>query len=414
MSNHPTDSHLHLGNADAHAPGMPVVAVIGDGQLARMMHTEAIELGQSIRLLAGARDASAAQVAADVVIGDYLDLDALRTAAAGACVVTFDHEHVPTEHLHQLLAEGVNVQPGPDALVNAQDKLLMRQRLADIGAPVPAFCAVDSREDALAFWDQVAGQVCLKARRGGYDGKGVWFPGSRKELMQLVDALLIQHVPLMAEQKMPLVRELSALVARTPSGVMQHWPVAQSVQRDGICVEAIAPAPECVFAEQAGALACHIAESLGVTGVMAVELFETADGIWVNELAMRPHNTGHWTQNGCVTSQFEQHLRAILDKPLGSTRCLGEHTVMANILGGEEDPELPMADRVQHVWARFPDAKVHLYGKGWRPGRKIGHINICSDEPLDELRRRAELAAHYLVHAVWADGYPAGKDNECR
>ena len=139
MSNHPTDAHLHIGNSDAHAPGMPVVAVIGDGQLARMMHTEAIELGQSVRLLAGARDASAAQVAADVVLGDYLDLDALRRAAAGASVVTFDHEHVPTEHLRQLVAEGVNVQPGPEALVNAQDKLLMRQRLAEIGAPVPEF-----------------------------------------------------------------------------------------------------------------------------------------------------------------------------------------------------------------------------------------------------------------------------------
>ena len=410
MSNHPTDAHLHIGNSDAHAPGMPVVAVIGDGQLARMMHTEAIELGQSVRLLAGARDASAAQVAADVVLGDYLDLDALRRAAAGASVVTFDHEHVPTEHLRQLVAEGVNVQPGPEALVNAQDKLLMRQRLAEIGAPVPEFSDIASREDALEFWDSVGGEVCLKARRGGYDGKGVWFPGSRTELVRLVDALLIQHVPLLAERKMPLVRELSAMVARTPSGDMATWPVVQSVQRDGICVEAIAPAPECVFADAASDLARRIAEALEVTGVMAVELFETADGIWVNELAMRPHNTGHWTQDGCVTSQFEQHLRAVLDRPLGATRCLGKWTVMANVLGGEEDPALPMTERVREVWERFPDAKVHLYGKGWRPGRKIGHVNICSDEPIDELRRRAELAAHFLVHAVWADGYLARKD----
>lgn len=389
---------------------MPVVAVIGDGQLARMMHTAAIELGQSVRLLAGARDASAAQVAADVVLGDYLELDALRRVAAGSCVVTFDHEHVPTEHLHQLVAEGVNVQPGPEALVNAQDKLVMRQRLAAIGAPVPPFAEVSTREDALAFWDTVAGEVCLKARRGGYDGKGVWFPATRAEFTELVDTLLTQRVPLLAERKMPLVRELSAMVARTPSGTVEPWPVVHSIQRDGVCVEAIAPAEDCQFADAATDLACHIADALGVTGVMAVELFETADGIWVNELAMRPHNTGHWTQDGCVTSQFEQHLRAVMDRPLGATRCLGAHTVMANVLGGEEDPELPMPERVREVWQRFPDAKVHLYGKGWRPGRKIGHVNICSDEPVTELRRRAELAAHFLVHAVWADGYPARKD----
>lgn len=389
---------------------MPIITVIGDGQLARMMHTEAIELGQSIRLLAETPSTSAAQVIHDIVLGDYRNLDDLRAAAAGASVVTFDHEHVPTEHLHQLVSEGVNVQPGPQALVFAQDKLYMRQRLAEIGAPVPKFADIQTPADATEFWAAVDGQVCLKARRGGYDGKGVWFPADRNELQALVETLLSQDIPLMAEQKMPLVRELSALVARTPSGAMETWPVAQSVQRNGICVEAIAPAPDCKFADHATSLACHIAQSLDVTGVMAVELFETANGIWVNELAMRPHNTGHWTQNGCITSQFEQHLRAILDLPLGSTRRLGEHTVMANVLGGEEDPDMPMFERVFNVWARFADAKVHLYGKDWRPGRKIGHITICSDEPLPALRRRAELAAHYLVHATWADGYLPEKD----
>ncbi len=279
-----------VDNVSAHAPGMPVVAVVGDGQLARMMQTEAVELGQSIRLLAGALDASAAQVAADVVLGDYTNLDDLRRAARGASVVTFDHEHVPTEHLTTLMAEGINVQPGPHALVNAQDKLVMRERLQGMGAPVPPFVAIETAQDALDFYRQVDGAVCLKARRGGYDGKGVWFPHGAEELEQLVEDLLGQGVPLMAEKKVELVRELSAMVARTPSGEVASWPVVESVQVGGVCAEAVAPAPDLREdrASQSRELAVQIATELGVTGVLAVELFEDAEGIWVNELAMRP------------------------------------------------------------------------------------------------------------------------------
>ncbi|WP_027004562.1 5-(carboxyamino)imidazole ribonucleotide synthase [Corynebacterium halotolerans] len=401
------------GNPSAHAPGMPVVTVLGDGQLARMMQTEAIELGQSIRLLAGAPDSSAAQVAADVVIGDYTDLEDLRRAVAGADAVTFDHEHVPTEHLRTLIGEGVNVQPGPDALVNAQDKLVMRKKLRELGAPVPPFAALESVADAEEFWDAVDGAVCLKTRRGGYDGKGVWFPSSKEELRDLVADLLGRGMPLMAEKKVALTRELSAMVARTPSGRTAPWPVVESVQRNGVCAEAVSPAPGLSgeLGSRARDLSVRIAEELGVTGVLAVELFEFTDAngqpdIAVNELAMRPHNTGHWTQDGCVTSQFEQHLRAVLDYPLGSTEPTAPVTVMANVLGADSDPELPMARRTVDVWTRFPEAKIHLYGKTHRPGRKIGHVNLSgSDEP--RTRREAQLAAHYLVHAVWADGFVA-------
>ncbi|MFP7365014.1 5-(carboxyamino)imidazole ribonucleotide synthase [Corynebacterium callunae] len=395
------------GNFAAHAPGMPVVAVIGDGQLARMMQTAAIELGQSLRVLAGAPDSSAAQVAADVVLGDYTNIDDLRRAIAGADVMTFDHEHVPTEHLRQLISEGVNVQPGPDALVNAQDKLVMRKRLRELGAPVPPFIAIGNVEDAVGFFDAVDGQVCLKARRGGYDGKGVWFPATKDELAQLVEKLLGAGTALMAEKKVALVRELSAMVARTPSGVTQAWPVVESVQRNGVCAEAVAPAPNlsAELQEATRALAERIASELGVTGVLAVELFETLDAngqpeISVNELAMRPHNTGHWTQDGCVTSQFEQHLRAVLDYPLGSTETLAPVTVMANVLGADTDPEQPMAQRMQEVWRRYPEAKIHLYGKGHRPGRKIGHVNMVGQD-VAQVRADALAAAHYLVHASW-------------
>lgn len=398
---------MNSANYSAHAAEMPIVTVIGDGQLARMMHTTAIELGLSLRVLAGAADASAAQVTSDVLIGDYTNLEDLRSAAENATVVTFDHEHVPTDYITTLIEEGVNFQPGPAALINAQDKLIMRQKLADIGAPVPAFAAIDSVADAVAFYDQMAGAVCLKARRGGYDGHGVWFPADQLELETLTTELLTAGTALMAEQKVPLNRELSAMVARRASGQTQTWPVVESVQTNGICTEAIAPAPGLSdeLATTAQQLAVMVATKLDVTGVMAVELFETsgADGkpeILVNELAMRPHNTGHWTQDGCVTSQFEQHLRAVLDWPLGATTPLAPVTVMVNTLGADSEPDMSLAQRIREVLQRFPEAKIHLYGKSYRAGRKLGHVNLSGTD-LEKTRADARAAAHFLVEARW-------------
>ncbi len=385
---------------------MDVVTVIGDGQLARMMQTAAIELGQSIRLLAGAEDSSAAQVCADVLIGDYTNYEDLLRAVEGASAVTFDHEHVPNEHLQALIDAGTNVQPVPSALVHAQDKLIMRTRLKEIGAPVPEFAEITSVDEAARFFELVDGAVCLKARRGGYDGHGVWFPKSAEELKETVAELLAKDVPLMAERKLAFDRELSAMVARTPSGEVAAWPVVESVQENGICVEAIAPAPGLSpqLAGQAAEIAGRIATELGVTGDLAVELFQVGEEIYVNELAMRPHNTGHWTQDGSVTSQFEQHLRAVLDYPLGSTETTAPVTVMANTLGAEVNPEMPVMDRVRGVLRRFPHAKIHLYGKGYRAGRKLGHVNV-SGRDVEATRREAQLAAHYITDAVWADGF---------
>ena len=401
------------GNPQAHVPGMPVIAVIGDGQLARMMQTAAIELGQSLRLLAGARDASAAQVCADVVLGDYTNYDDLLKAVDGATAVTFDHEHVPNEHLTALIDAGYNVQPQPTALINAQDKLVMRERLSKLGAPVPRFAPIESAQDAYDFWTLTSGQVCLKARRGGYDGKGVWFPNNESELTALVSDLSRRGVALMAEEKVALVRELSVLVARTPSGEVATWPLTESVQRNGVCAEAVAPAPgvDPQLQQRAETLGEKIATELGVTGVLAVELFafaneSGAEDIAVNELAMRPHNTGHWTQDGSVTSQFEQHLRAVMDEPLGDTSTLAPVTVMANVLGADEDPKMPMGERAREVARRFPRAKVHLYGKGHRPGRKIGHVNLTGED-VEATRRDARLAADFLVNAAWSDNWSA-------
>ncbi|HIW92200.1 MAG TPA: 5-(carboxyamino)imidazole ribonucleotide synthase [Candidatus Corynebacterium avicola] len=414
-----------LARPEAHAPDMPLVTVIGDGQLARMMQQAGIELGLTVRLLAGSGGSSAAQATADVWLGEYTEEQVVREISSGADAVTFDHEHVPNDYLEALIAEGVNVQPQPSALINAQDKLVMRKKMREIGAPVPPFLEITSVDDATGFFDATDGAVCLKARRGGYDGKGVWFPDTREETATLVADLLEQGVPLMAEQKVRLVRELSAMVARTPSGEVEAWPVVESVQADGICYLAVAPAPVATegqrrIVEKAGLLARQVAADLGVTGVLAVELFETQDEagqpeIIVNELAMRPHNTGHWTQDGCVTSQFEQHLRAVLDRPLGSSAPTASTTVMANVLGDDaSDPEMPMPQRMDEVWRRFPTAKIHLYGKDWRPRRKIGHVNMslplgvdATEEAVEALRRDARLASDFLVGARWTDGWSA-------
>ncbi|WP_039796236.1 5-(carboxyamino)imidazole ribonucleotide synthase [Nocardia araoensis] len=386
---------------------MPTVTMIGGGQLARMTHQAAIALGQRLRVLAENPEDPAAQVSPEVVLGSHTDLTALRKAAVGSHALTFDHEHVPTEHLEALVAEGVNVQPPPQALVYAQDKLAMRTKLSALGLPVPAFTPVTSVEDAVRFGDEHGWRIVLKAVRGGYDGRGVWMPESADAAAAIVGDQLARGVQLLAEAKIELKRELSAMVARSPFGQAATWPVVETVQRKGQCAVVIAPAPELPedTAAAAETMALHLAGDLGVVGVMAVELFETTDGeLLVNELAMRPHNSGHWGMDGARTGQFEQHLRAVLDYPLGDTAPLAPVTVMANILGAPQAPEMSMDERLHHLFARIPEAKVHLYGKGERPDRKIGHVNILGDD-VAEVREKAERAAHWMSHAIWTDGW---------
>ncbi|MFS0501910.1 5-(carboxyamino)imidazole ribonucleotide synthase [Corynebacterium striatum] len=403
----PDDHNLKASIGQVSQQAKPIVTVFGDGQLARMLQPAAAELDIHLRILASSGEQSAAQVIPDVVLGDYHDYDTLVGASLDADGLTFEHEHVPTEHVQALIDAGYNVQPQPSALLYAQDKLLMRQKLAELGAPVPRFAAIETVADALDFFGLVEGRVCLKARRGGYDGHGVWFPEAH-ELESLVAKLLDAGTPLMAEEKITLTRELSVLVARRPSGEVKAWPITESVQRDGICAEAFAPAPGLSpeLAERAAKVGELVAAQLGVTGVLAVELFafntDAGEDIAVNELAMRPHNTGHWTQDGSVTSQFEQHLRAVLDLPLGATDPLAPITVMANVLGGPADPEMPMRQRVREVMERYPQARIHLYGKDYRADRKIGHVNVVGTD-VAKTRRIAADAAHFLVHAEWAE-----------
>ncbi|MGK5544010.1 5-(carboxyamino)imidazole ribonucleotide synthase [Streptomyces sp. URMC 127] len=370
----------------------PVVGMVGGGQLARMTHEAGIPLGIRFKLLSDTPQDSAAQVVSDVVIGDYRDLDTLRAFAQGCDVITFDHEHVPTEHLRALEADGIPVRPGPDALVHAQDKGVMRAKLDAIGVPCPRHRIVEDPADVERFAAEGDGfPVVLKTVRGGYDGKGVWIVRSAEEASEPFRA----GVPVLAEEKVAFARELAANVVRSPHGQAVSYPVVESIQVDGVCDTVIAPAPGLSpeLSARAQELALKIAKELGVVGHLAVELFETADGrILVNELAMRPHNSGHWTQDGAVTSQFANHVRAVLDLPLGDPRPRAKWTVMANVLGGDY-PDMYSA--YLHCMARDPGLKIHMYGKDVKPGRKVGHVNTYGDD-LADVRERASHAAGYL------------------
>lgn len=376
----------------------PSVGVVGAGQLARMMQQAAIGLGVPLKLLAETADGSAAQVIVDTTVGDYTDWDTLSAWAKGTHVVTFDHEHVPTEHLRRLVADGFACRPGPDALVHAQDKAVMRSRLAQMEVAQPRFRLVTSAADVSEVAADLGGfPLVLKTARGGYDGKGVWTVADESQTAAVLSTAP-KGVQILAEEWVDFSRELSALVVRSPSGQVAAYPVVGSVQRDGICVEVTAPAPDLdpELAVQAQQTAMRIAAELGVEGVLAVELFQTRDGrVLVNELAMRPHNTGHWSIDGAVTSQFENHLRAVLDLPLGSPTARARWTVMVNILGGVGD----LFDGYPHVQARDPELRVHLYGKSVRPGRKVGHVTAYGDD-LDQVRERARHAAGWFAGTV--------------
>ncbi|MDI2099387.1 5-(carboxyamino)imidazole ribonucleotide synthase [Ruicaihuangia caeni] len=405
------------------------VGVIGGGQLARMMIPAAINLGLDIRVLAETEGMSAALAASEV--GDYRDLDTVLAFAETVDVVTFDHEHVPQPVLRALVERGVEVHPGPDALQCAQDKIDMRARLTELGLPVPAWAAVETEDELQQFIDAHGGAAVVKTARGGYDGKGVRVVRAAHEATDWFTALAedARGGALLAEELVDFSRELAQLVARRPSGDIAAWPVVETLQRDGVCVEVIAPAPAFAPAadehtdagvstveasgtaaarhgrhlaspasadlvERAEQLGRAIAEGLGVTGVLAVEIFEARDGrLLVNELAMRPHNSGHFSIDGSTTSQFEQHLRAVLDLPLGDTSPFAPWSVMVNILGGPQDG--PLDSRYGAALAAEPTAKIHNYGKDPRPGRKVGHVTVTGDRLDDVLQRARAAAAHF-------------------
>ena len=378
---------------------IPRVGMVGGGQLSRMTHQAGIGLGVHFSVLAASPTDSAALVCGDVTLGDDRGLDDVLAFAKANDVVTFDHEHVPEPVLRAVEEAGGLLRPGRDALRFAQDKLRMRTRMAELGAPSPRWRSVTVLDHVTGFAEGAGGTegtgwpVVLKAARGGYDGKGVWVVDDAEEARAVVDRAAAEDVPLLVEEKVAFSRELAVQVARSPHGQVAVYPVVETVQRGGICHEVVAPAPGLPDekATRAQELAIEIAQALDVTGILAVELFETADGVVVNELAMRPHNSGHWSIEGARTSQFEQHLRAVLNLPLGSPRTNAPFTVMANLLGGA-DPDV--YSRYLHVMAKDPDVKVHFYGKDVRPGRKIGHVTVMGDDHQDLLERARDAAAY--------------------
>lgn len=397
---------------------LPKVGVLGDGQLARMMAPAAVELGIELHLLAGSHSASAAQVIPHTTLGDYRSVADVLAFAEGLDAVTFDHEHVPTDVLAALAEAGATMNPAPEALVYAQDKLAMRRAVEELGLPNPQWTEVHTGDELVSFGNAVGWPIVLKTPRGGYDGKGVRIIESADAVhsaQEWFDRASAEDTGLLAEQKIPFTRELSAQVARGPSGSVVAYPVVESNQTNGVCDEVIAPAPRTSAAHMAEAerIARTIAEKLGVTGMLAVELFEISEtdtttdqapGIYINELAMRPHNSGHWSMDGAVTSQFEQHLRAVLDLPLGNTSVTGGaggYVVMKNLLGSA-DPDRAgqsLHAALHAAMRRSPHSKIHLYGKDQRPGRKIGHINLLSQttrptEDYEATAKRLDRARH--------------------
>ncbi len=356
---------------------MPVVGVIGAGQLARMMQPAAIALGIGIKVFAESEGSSAHQAVTKV--GDINDFAQLFEFSKTVDVITFDHEHVPTAILEQLEAAGVSVRPGPNALKHAQNKLTMRRKLAELGIPQPIWQAAKTESDIANFLQNHGPKIVVKTPIGGYDGKGVRVVSAVAEVRDWLENISQFGGELLLEEKVDFVTELAQLSARSPSGEFNAWPLVETHQQAGVCAEVIAPAPESALHPQALSIAKQISEGLGVVGVMAVELFRARNGdILVNELAMRPHNSGHFSIDASVTSQFEQHLRAVLDLPLGASSGTSRFAVMINLLG--VDSENDFVKHYLKAMERFPHVKFHMYEKAPRLGRKMGHLTLQGND----------------------------------
>ena len=372
------------------------VGVIGGGQLARMMIAPASILGIELKVLAETENSSAA--AAATLVGDFTDLETVTNFAKTVDVITFDHEHVPLAILEQLEKQGISVQPPAKALAHAQNKLVMRRALEKIGAPNPIWKAVSKASQLDEFINEHGPEVIAKTPIGGYDGKGVRVVSSSDQVSDWLQEPMISSLggQLLVEQKVQFKRELAQLSARNPNGDFASWVVVETRQKNGVCSEVLSPAPNITadLSAKAVQISKLISESLGVTGNLAVEMFETEAGeLLVNELAMRPHNSGHFTIEGSITSQFEQHLRAVSNLPLGKTDSIKKVAVMANLLGVSDSKDF--MDNYPQVMSNFPEINIHSYGKAPRLGRKLGHITVVGDD-LETCLQTAEAARNQL------------------
>ena len=366
----------------------PRVGVIGAGQLARMMVPPATELGVPLTLFASTSEDSAAQIC-EHIVGDYKDSAAVLAFAKTVDVITFEHEQIPQSVIRTLELNGIKVYPKADSFIYSQDKLAMRKKMNELGLPNPLWQEFDGGELNIAF------PLIAKTTTGGYDGSGVFTIYSQSELDELHRKV---GAPLLLEEKVQFQFEIAIMVARSPHGQAATWAPTLTIQRDGICISTVTPVPNLSeeLAVQATTIALKIAQGISLVGVMAVELFIVDESLVINELALRPHNSGHWSIEGAVTSQFEQHLRAILDLPLGNTALTNTWAVMGNILGGDK-PD--MYRPYLHLMARTPSLKFHHYRKEIKAGRKIGHVTLLGEDLL-ELQSEVSHALDYLSGAI--------------
>jgi 5-(carboxyamino)imidazole ribonucleotide synthase len=352
-----------------------------------MMAIPANDLGIDFRVFAANEKDSAAQVAS-YVIGDCNSVADVLAFAKSCDVITFEHELVPERVVVALEQAGVKVYPKSNSFTYSQDKLAMRKKIEELGLPNPKWWRYEGDTAGLVF------PLIAKRPSGGYDGRGVWVINSEKELADLYK----NTGPLLLEEKIDFDFEISVMVARSPHNQAAAWPPTATIQSDGICTMTITPAPDLsqTLAKEVSSAALKIAQAIDLIGVMAVEMFIKGNDFYINELALRPHNSGHWSIEGSITSQFEQHLRAILDLPLGSTSLTNRFAVMGNVLGGEKSD---MYRPYLHLMARTPGLKFHQYGKEVRPGRKIGHVTLCGENLL-ELQSEIEHAIDYMNGAI--------------
>jgi 5-(carboxyamino)imidazole ribonucleotide synthase len=366
------------------------VGVVGAGQLAHMMGESALDLGLELSVLANTLEDSATRTISDVVLGEATDPDALRRLAERVEVITFDHELVDLEVLEALEAEGIVLRPSARSLRFAVDKAFQRRAFRHAHLPVPRFLIVtSSRDDRLpAFLEEIDGAPVVKAARGGYDGRGVAFATNRDDALALIDEFATSG-EVVVEERLQLRSEVAQLVARDARGEITLYPVVTTVQRDGMCAEVRFPSElDDAARAQAERLSLAVAGVVQGVGVMAIEYFVTSAGLVINEVALRPHNSGHWSIEGAATSQFSQHLRCVSGLALGPVSAIADYAVMVNVVGAAVPGSLDAARQIEGV-------VVHDYAKEWRPGRKLGHVTALGDEPRGPRVRAWESARAY-------------------
>ena len=369
----------------------PTVGVIGAGQLARMMVPPAVDLGISLSLFAGSSSESGAQVAPHTV-GTLSDTAAVLKWASNCDVVTFEHELIPQELITAIENSGVKVFPRAKSFTYSQNKIEMRRKMQELGLPNPRWQAYEGGAVELEF------PLIAKSISGGYDGRGVFVLNDERQLRDLHASI---GKALLLEEKLNFDYEIAIMVARSPHGQAATWAPTLTVQRDGICTQTVTPIPDLsdALAQQTVQIALQIAQGIDLVGVMAVEIFVVGDHLIINELALRPHNSGHWSIEGAVTSQFEQHLRAVLDLPLGDTSLVAPFAVMGNVIGIETQKDSNLYRPYLHLMARTPALKIHQYMKELRPGRKVGHVTLLGSDLL-HLRSEVSHAVDYLSGAI--------------